>query len=123
MKKILIVDDEQDIRDTLRVGLVRHKYDALTAASGEEALGVCKTIKPDLILIDIAMPGMDGYETCTLLRKDPRTRNTPVIFLTGKDLDPKGIIARYEILGASGYLVKPSTLHDVLAKIKEVIGE
>jgi CheY-like chemotaxis protein len=121
MKKILVVDDESDVRELIKAGLDKTKYTTLSAASGMEALGICKINKPDLILLDIAMPMMDGYQVCEKLKQDPQTKDIPVLFLTGKDLDPRGIIERYEHLGACGYIPKPSTLKELLEKIGEIL--
>jgi len=121
MKKILVVDDEADVRELIKAGLDKTKYKTITAASGAQALGICKTDKPDLILLDIAMPMMDGYQVCEKLKQDPRTKDIPVLFLTGKDLDPRGVIERYEHLGACGYIPKPSTLKELLDKIQEIL--
>ncbi|MCG8430719.1 MAG: response regulator [Candidatus Omnitrophica bacterium] len=123
MKKILVVDDELDIRELLAQGIKRAGYETEIAGDGEAALSLCERQQFDLILIDIAMPGMDGYETCRRLRKEEKTRTLPVIFLTGKELSPQGIQERFQELGASGYLQKPSSMSDVLAKIKDVLGE
>lgn len=122
MKKILIVDDEKDIRDLLRERLEQNKYVVMTAASGPEALTICKANTPDLALLDIAMPGMDGYQTCEKLKENPKVKDMPVLFLTGKDLEPTGIIERCKNLGAHGHISKLSTLKELLEKIKEVIG-
>jgi len=121
MKKILVVDDEKEIRELIKEGLEKNKYTALTASSGQEALALCKIHKPDLVLLDIAMPLMDGYQVCAALKQDVQTQTIPVIFLTGKDLDPHGILERSQDLGASGYVNKPSTLRDLLEKIKEIL--
>jgi CheY-like chemotaxis protein len=122
MKRILIVDDEKEIGGLIKKKLEQKKYEAKTALSGKEALAICRSTKPDLILLDIAMPDMDGYQFCEQLRGDAEIKNIPVLFLTGKDFDPKGIIKRYKELGACGYITKPSTFEDLLEKIKEVIG-
>ena len=122
MQKILIVDDENDTRDLLKKGLEKNKFDVLTASGGEEALNICKSTKPDLILLDIIMPELDGYEVCKRLRADDKTRDIPVLFLTGKDLGPEGIAELYTKLGAAGYIAKPSTFEEILKKIKGVIG-
>lgn len=122
MKRILLVDDEQEIRELLKKGIDRHGYEAWVAESGQEALELCRQTTFDAALIDIAMPKMDGYETCRALREDPATESLPVIFLTGKDLDPRGIEQRFQELHASGYLQKPATLEDVLALIKKTVG-
>jgi CheY-like chemotaxis protein len=122
MKRILIVDDEEDIRGLIKKKLEQSKYEAITVSGGQEALNICKTNKPDLILLDIAMPQMDGYETCEKLKQDKSTRDIPVLFLTAKDLEPEKIIERYNSLGACGYLTKPSTFKELLERIKKVIG-
>ncbi len=122
MKKILVVDDESDLREILRKKLEQNKFEVLTASGGEEALGICRLQKPDLVLLDIAMPGMDGYQACEKLKEDKLTRDIPVLFLTAKDLDPQGMNERLGSLGACGYLPKPSTFSELLDKIKEVLG-
>lgn len=121
MKKILIVDDENEVRELIKASLKKTEYTTLLAASGKEALSICETDKPDLILLDIAMPMMDGYQVCEKLKQGANTKDIPVLFLTGKDLDPRGIIERYESLGACGYIPKPSTLKELLDKIKEIL--
>jgi CheY-like chemotaxis protein len=122
MKKILIVDDKEDIRELLRKKLEQNKYLVIATSSGQEALIASKINKPDLILLDIVMPGMDGYQTCAELKKDKATQDIPVLFLTAKDLEPEGMTQRYKDLGAYGYLPKPSTFNELLEKIKEIIG-
>lgn len=122
MKKILIVDDELDIRELLKKRLEQNKFSATAAANGLEALNICKAEKPDLILLDIAMPEMDGYETCEKLKADKDTRDIPILFLTAKDLEPESVIEHYKQLGAEGYLHKTSTFQALLEKIKEILG-
>lgn len=121
MKKILIVDDEQEIRKLLKEKLELNQYAVMTASSGKEALALCKNSKPDLILLDIAMPEMDGYATTESLRQDPKTKDIPILFLTGKDLEPDGIMRRCEELGTCGYISKLSTLKELISKIEEFI--
>ena len=121
MKKILIVDDEEELREIVGKKLRQNQFEAVTAASGEEAIRICQLSPPDLVLLDIAMPGMDGYQTCEKLKRDKQTRDIPVLFLTAKDLDPEGSIERYSALGAIGYLPKPTTFEELLKKIKEII--
>lgn len=123
MKKILIVDDEEEIREIVKKKLEQKQFEALTASGGEEALSICKARKPDLVLLDIAMPGLDGYQTCEKLKQDKDTRDIPVLFLTAKDLEPGSIVERYRGLGAVGYLPKPSTFDELLGKINEIIGK
>lgn len=122
MKKILVVDDEKEIRELIEERLIQNKYAVLTASSGKEAIIIAETQQLDLILLDIAMPEMDGYQTCEKLKQGPKTKDIPVLFLTGKDLEPSGIVERCKNLGAFGHLSKLSTLKDLLEKVKEIIG-
>lgn len=121
MKKILMVDDEVAIRDLLKEKLEESKYAVITASSGEEALAICKDSRVDLVLLDIAMPQMDGYQTCEKLREDHTTKDIPVLFLTGKELAPEGVTEHCINLGACGHISKLSTLKELLAKIREII--
>lgn len=123
MKKILIVDDEKEIRELIKDRLAQRQYSVITASSGNEALIIAKTSLPDLILLDIAMPQMDGYTTCENLKKDLKTRGIPVLLLTGKDLESKGVIERCSNVGALDYVSKMSSLKELLDKVKEVIKE
>jgi len=97
------------------------KFAVITASSGQEALILAKTKRPHLILLDIAMPEMDGYQTCEELQKDPQTKNIPVLFLTGKDLEPQTIIEHCQDLSTAGYVSKLDSLQDLLEKIKEIL--
>jgi len=121
MKKILVVDDDRAIRDLLKEKLENSKYAVITASSGEEALAICKDSPVDLILLDIAMPQMDGYQTCGKLREDHAACDMPVLFLTGKELAPEGVTEHCRNLGACGHISKLSTLKELLAKIEEII--
>ena len=122
MKKILIVDDEKEILDFFKLRLKDAGYEALTASSGEEALMLARATPLDLVILDIAMPEMDGYETCRRLQSDARTKGTKVVFLTCKELDTKGITQRCDETGACGYLSKLSDSHELLAEIKSIVG-
>jgi CheY-like chemotaxis protein len=122
MKKILIIEDEVDIREMLAKRLSKAGYDTLAAADGESGLSMCGSQHPDLLLLDIAMPGMDGYQICEKVKQNPETSSTEVFFLTGKDLDPKGVIEHCQDLGARGYVSKASTFEELLATIKKAIG-
>jgi DNA-binding response OmpR family regulator len=103
--KVLVVDDEEYIQHILNFSFGAEGYDVVTAADGEEAIKMAKSEKPDIIVLDIMMPKMDGYEACKRLKTDPRTKNIPVILLTakGREVDRKmGSQA-----GADDYVVKP----------------
>ena len=117
--KILIVDDEIDTLLPLKMSLEVEDYLVMGASNGYEALELAKTNIPDLILLDIMMPGMDGYEVCARLKKDPVLRNIPVIMLTAKDAvreKVKGLD-----IGADDYVTKPFNLNELKARIKSVI--
>jgi CheY-like chemotaxis protein len=121
MKKILVVDDEKGIRELIKDRLSQNKFEVILAQDAKEALSICKTNPPDLILLDIAMPEIDGYEVCRQLKQDKNTKDIPVIFLTGKDLEPEGILDHCRDLSAAGYISKLSTLKELLEKVKEAI--
>ncbi len=117
--KILLVDDEIDTLLPLKMSLEAEDYLVLGASNGFEALELAKTNIPDLIILDIMMPGMDGYEVCVQLKKDPVTRNIPVIMLTAKDAvreKVKGLD-----IGADDYVTKPFNLNELKARIKSVL--
>ena len=117
--KILLVDDEIDTLLPLKMSLEAEDYLVLGASNGFEALELAKTNIPDLILLDIMMPGMDGYEVCAQLKKDPVMRNIPVIMLTAKDAvreKVKGLD-----IGADDYVTKPFNLNELKARIKSVL--
>lgn len=121
-KKILVVDDEKEIRELISERLLRNNYEVLTAASGKEALEICGLQQPDLILMDIVMPEMDGYLVCEHLRMNKDTKEVPVLFLTGKDLHHQGIAERCKNLLVQGYVSKLNAPEDLLNKIKEILG-
>ncbi len=122
MKKIMVVDDELELRELIAERLKKNGYDARAVSGGKEALASAKNDPADLIMLDVAMPDMDGYETCRRLKEENATKDIPVVFLSGKDLDPHGIVKRAAELGARGYILKPSTFDELLEKVKEIIG-
>jgi CheY-like chemotaxis protein len=116
----LIVDDDKmngQLLSTMvaRGGLVPH-----TASSGQEALQVAAKLVPDIVILDIKMPDMDGYEVCRRLRQDPTTAEVPVILVTasGYQLDPTEVVEA----GAQGFLVKPIRINTLLEKLTEYLG-
>jgi len=117
--KILLVDDEIDTLLPLKRSLEVEDYIVVGAANGLEALIKAKTEIPDIILLDLMMPEMDGYEVCEKLKKDPVTKNIPVIILTAKDAvrdKVKGLD-----IGADDYVTKPFNLTELRARIKSVL--
>ena len=118
-KKILIVDDEQDILDLLEFNLKAEGYVTLTAPDGEKALELAAEHIPDLIILDVMLPGKDGWEVIRDLRKKSKTQHIPVIFLTAKDSEIDEVVGLE--LGADDYIVKPIGIRKLLARVKMVI--
>ncbi len=112
--KILVVDDEPDLLRGLRVNLERHGYEVMTAGSGEEAVPLASSCHPDLIVLDVMLPSMDGFETCAELRR--RGYRAPIILLTAR-ADVVDRIVGLEI-GANDYLTKPFSLRELVARIR-----
>jgi two-component system phosphate regulon response regulator PhoB len=118
-ESILAVDDEEDILELLRYNLSREGYRVTAAASGEEAVRLALSLLPDLILLDLLLPGMDGLEVCRRLKGDARTRPIPLIMLTAKG-EEADIVAGLE-LGADDYVTKPFSPRVLLARIRTVL--
>jgi adenylate cyclase len=117
--RILVADDNEDNRDILATQLADQNYEILQAADGEEALGVARTQLPDLILLDIMMPKLDGMEVCRQLKADPGLPFMPIILVTAKS-DTKDVIVGLEA-GAVEYLTKPVDQLAVVARVKSVL--
>jgi len=116
-KKILVVDDEQDLLDFVKIRLEANDYSVVTALDGKEGLAVFKKESPDLVLLDILMPKLDGFQVCQKLKADPLTKNIPVIMLTAVDREKDIIQSKH--VGANGYIVKPFDAKTLLFNIKE----
>lgn len=117
--KILVAEDEEDIRELIHFNLFKEKFNVETAANGAEALEKAKTFRPDLVLLDIMMPEMDGLEVCRLLREDTNFQNTGIIMLTAKG-DEDDIVKGLE-MGADDYVVKPFSPKIVVARANAVL--
>lgn len=117
--KILAVDDDVKWLRILSLYLRERGHQVLTAQSGEDALRQMADSRPDLVIADIGMPGMDGYELCSRLRQDPRSRTIPFIFLTARDQDTDRIRARK--LGSDDYVTKPCPLERLLQSVETVM--
>lgn len=117
--KVLLVDDEQDIVDLLKYNLEREGYAVSTALNGRDALKVAKSERPDLIVLDIMMPGMDGVEVCTQLRQLPEFKSTIITFLTARSEDYSQI-AGFEA-GADDYITKPVRPKVFVSKVKALL--
>lgn len=119
-RKILIVDDEEDFALFLKRKLERRNYKVFTAYNGQDGIRLGKAHKPDLVLLDITMPGIDGFEVLRRLKEDPKTMTVPVIMLTGKDDDDSKIKAAG--LYNEDYIVKPVDVTDLQARIEKVLS-
>jgi DNA-binding response OmpR family regulator len=116
MSKILIVDDEPTIVELLEEHLRSEGYETMRAFSGEEALQMLETDVPDLVLLDLMLPGMDGYEVCRLMQKDARLNHIPVIMLTARSAVPNKVLG-YE-RGADDYVVKPFDPDELSVRVR-----
>lgn len=115
---ILLVDDEKDILELLKYNLEKEGYRVLTAPNGSQAIGLA-TSKTDLIVLDVMMPELDGWETCRSLRKNPDTAHIPVIFLTAKDSEIDEVVGLE--LGADDYITKPVKVRTFIARVKKAL--
>lgn len=119
-KSILVVDDDEGIQVTLKRILLDRGYSVLTAMTGERGIQIAKTQQPDLILLDVILPGMKGREVCVKLKEDKATKDIPVIFLTAKD-SPDDIEAERKA-GGIGHMTKPIKTKVLLSEIKQVLS-
>jgi CheY-like chemotaxis protein len=119
MAKILVAEDEPDIRDLIAFTLRFAGHDVVTVGNGADALDLASKEMPDLILMDVRMPRMTGYEACERMKADPNTRDIPVVFLSAKGQEAE-IRAGIEA-GASEYLLKPFAPHELSDHITELL--
>jgi DNA-binding response OmpR family regulator len=120
-KKILAVDDENDVLLIIKTALFSEGYDVITAANGYDALAMAEDHKPDLIVLDMMMPEMNGFEVLRSLRESETTATIPVIMLTG--VSDKSRIQQALDAGIDYYIVKPFEFHDLIAKVKIAIAD
>lgn len=119
MAKILIAEDERDIRDLVSFTLRFAGHEVVAVANGEEAVEAARQVMPDLILMDVRMPRMTGYEACEKLKADPQVANIPVVFLSAKGQDSEirtGLDA-----GAEEYLLKPFAPTELTERVAELL--
>jgi DNA-binding response OmpR family regulator len=115
--KILVVDDEQQVRDLLNTFLKREGYEVVVASNGEEAIELAEAENPQLILLDVVMPGLDGIETCRKLKSQETTKSIPVIISTAfRDTLGEALEA-----GADDFLTKPFHLLEVAIRVKSIL--
>jgi DNA-binding response OmpR family regulator len=115
-EKILVVDDEISLQETLAYNLKKQGYQVETTGTGTEALELAREIKPDLIILDVMLPGLDGFEVCRILRRE---MTTPVLMLTARD-DEIDRVVGLEV-GADDYLAKPFSMRELIARVKAML--
>lgn len=120
MKKILIVDDEQDIVESLKFVLETSNFICYTADNGEDGLRMAKEIVPDLIILDVMMPKINGYKISRLLKYDAKYKNIPILMVTARSQDEDKMIG--EETGADEYITKPFELEDVVKKVEQYLS-
>lgn len=119
-QSVLVVDDDETLIKTIRPILMNEGFSVLTAESGEEGLDVAKTQKPDVIILDVILPGIKGRDVCKKLKEDPETSSIPVVFLTAKD-SKDDIEAEMEV-GGEVHLTKPFDKKGLIAVLKKVLA-
>ena len=111
--KLLIVEDEPTLLETLKYNLIRQGYEVVTAADGVQALPTARAEKPDLVILDVMLPGLDGFEICRILRQE---MSLPILMLTARDEEVDKIVGLE--VGADDYLTKPFSMRELLARVK-----
>jgi DNA-binding response OmpR family regulator len=120
-KKVLIADDEPNIVVSLEFLMKQKGYAVRVAATGEDALNAIGDFGPDLILLDVMMPRMSGYDLCQRVRENPHWRDIKIIMLSAKGRDVE--VTKGMAVGADAYVTKPFSTKDLIAKVHELLGE
>ena len=121
MAKILIAEDERDIRDLVAFTLRFAGYEVVVATNGEEAVQMAPQVNPDLILMDVRMPKMTGYEACKVMKANPDIKDIPVVFLTARGQENE--IQQGLDAGAEEYLLKPFAPDQLTNRVKAILGK
>jgi CheY-like chemotaxis protein len=121
MAKILVAEDERDIRDLVAFTLRFAGYEVFTAANGEEAVGMAPDVNPDLILMDVRMPRMTGYEACRIMKLNPDLKDIPIVFLSAKGQETE--IQQGLDAGAEEYLLKPFAPDQLTSHVKTILAK
>ena len=119
-KKVLIADDEQNIVISLEFLLRREGFEVLVASDGEEALDKVRAEKPDLVLLDVMMPKMNGFDVCQALRADPDLAGTRILMLTAKGRETE--VSKGLGLGADAYMTKPFSTKELVIQVRSLLG-
>ena len=118
-EQILVVDDEEDLLELVQYNLGKEGYRVTCVATGEDAMRAARTRLPDLVVLDVLLPSVDGLEVCRLLKSDPRTKHIPILMLTAKG-EESDIVAGLE-LGADDYVTKPFSPRVLVARVKAAL--
>lgn len=119
-RRILVVDDELDVLSMVKMRLEASGYEVITCSDGNTGYAKAKSDSPDLIILDLMLPGMDGYQVCRLLKFDQKFKSIPIIMLTAKSQQEDKEWG--EKVGANCYMTKPFEAKELLGKIKELLG-
>jgi two-component system phosphate regulon response regulator PhoB len=117
--RILVVDDEEDLLELIRYNLTKEGYRVDCVGSGEQAIAAARTTVPDLIVLDLLLPNVDGLDVCKQLKSDPKTQHVPIVMLTAKS-EEADVVTGLE-LGADDYITKPFSPRVLLARIRSVL--
>jgi DNA-binding response OmpR family regulator len=120
-KKILVVDDEVDLVETVRFPLEIEGYNVLVSYNGEDALDQARKENPDLIILDLMLPKLDGYKVCRLLKFDERYKHIPILMLTAKTQEKDKILGKET--GADEYITKPFEIDYLMEKVKAYLNK
>lgn len=120
MTTILVAEDERDIRELIAFTLKYHGFEVITADNGEQALQLATETQPDLLLLDVRMPRLTGYEVCQQVKQQESTRDIPVVFLSAKGQEAEIIQGRQA--GAVDYILKPFSPQELAERLKAVLG-
>ena len=120
MTKILIVDDDVTITELMKALMMIEGHQPTTVNDSTQAMDVATTVHPDLITLDLMMPGLSGFELCEMLHQDPRFSNIPIMVVSARD-DPESKAMALQA-GAKDYLTKPFGVNDLMKKVKELTG-
>ncbi|MEW9096137.1 MAG: response regulator transcription factor [Clostridiaceae bacterium] len=118
-EKILVVDDEENIRELLKFNLENLGYNVICSDNGKDAYNVAKAEKPNLILLDVMLPGMDGYDVCKSIRMNNAISTTPIIMITAKGEELDKVLGLE--LGADDYITKPFSIRELVARVKALL--
>jgi len=120
-KKILVVDDEVDLVETIRFPLEMEGFNVLVSYNGEDALNQARKEKPDLILLDLMLPKLDGYKVCRLLKFDERYKDIPILMLTAKTQEKDKLLGKET--GANEYITKPFDIDELMKKVNVYLSK